>query len=269
NSQQKLQEIRQEFTRFQDQSILLWLHLCWCLGANTWVFLNSHEAKQLGSLSRDVAIDRGIGRRTGTVSLWLRLVSSVRQAYTADQLLAHQGRWHDPLEGVLYLTELAMADVLFGNAPNNRYLHNPMGAYCTWPMWQKFIKSTPPPYAKAVVSIRWRKNLKVQQLQDYVMDLKLTPSSPPQDSFSHVEIQPKECAASSDDPCAICHEELGRSPCELECGHEFHRECIRTWLQEHCSTCPICRDHAVLPADVPAWNNSKLYRAKHWKRSMF
>ncbi|KAM4788965.1 E3 ubiquitin-protein ligase TTC3 isoform 1-T1 [Cyanocitta cristata] len=31
-------------------------------------------------------------------------------------------------------------------------------------------------------------------------------------------------AASSEDPCTICHDELSRDSCELECGHHFHRE---------------------------------------------
>ncbi|NXE22406.1 TTC3 ligase, partial [Ardeotis kori] len=53
------------------------------------------------------------------------------------------------------------------------------------------------------------------------------------------------------DPCTICHDELSRDSCELECGHHFHRECIRTWLKQHSSTCPICRVHALLPEDFP------------------
>ncbi|NXF11360.1 DZIP3 ligase, partial [Smithornis capensis] len=59
------------------------------------------------------------------------------------------------------------------------------------------------------------------------------------------------------DPCTICHDELSSDSCELECGHHFHRGCIRTWLKEHSSTCPICRVHALLPEDfpeLPAWN---------------
>ncbi|NXR50148.1 DZIP3 ligase, partial [Hippolais icterina] len=268
----KLQEIRQHFTRSPDLSILLWLYHCWCAGADVDILLDSYEAKQLGSLSCDVAIDRGIGRRPGTLSLWMRLVSSVREAYTMDELLRYRARWNSSLEGVQYLTELTMADILFGKTQNNQYLHNPDEAYCTWDIWQEFTMSAPPPYAKALASITWKRDLKVTKLQAYVWDFELAHSSPPQDSFSYVEIQPKEYAASSDDPCTICHEELGRNSCELECGHEFHRECIRTWLQEHSSTCPICRDYAVLPADVPerpAWNNSKHYKAKPRKRSVF
>ncbi|NWH91576.1 DZIP3 ligase, partial [Aegithalos caudatus] len=265
-SQRKLRGIRQQFTRFPDQSVLLWLYHCWCAGADAHVFLDSHEAKQLGSLSYDVAIDRRIGRRTGTLSLWTRLVSSVREAHTADELLLYRDRWDTKLEGVQYLTELTMADILFGNTRNSRYLHDPDGAYCTWHIWQEFSKSASPLFSKALASLTWKRDLKMLQLQACVWECTLTPPSPPQDGLSSLETQPKEYAASSDDPCTICHEELGRNSCELECGHEFHRECIRTWLLEHSSTCPVCRDDAVLPADVPARNNSKHYKARPWKR---
>lgn len=41
--------------------------------------------------------------------------------------------------------------------------------------------------------------------------------------------------------CAIC---LGRlhlwSRHRTVCGHEFHRSCLRQWLQ-HAETCPLCR----------------------------
>ncbi|NXB01166.1 DZIP3 ligase, partial [Cnemophilus loriae] len=264
-SQRKLQEIRQRFTRLPDQSFLLWLYDCWFAGANVDVFLDRDEAKQLGSLSRDVAIDTGIGRRTGTLSLWRRLVSSVRDAYTADELMVYRDRWNTKLEGVQYLTELAMVDILYGNTRNTQYLDDLDGAHCTRRMWEAFTRSAPPSYATALSSITWHSDLKVLKLKAYIWDYRLIPSSLPQDSFSYEEIQPKEYAASSDDPCTICHEELSGNLCQLECGHEFHRECIRTWLQEHSSTCPICRDYAVLPADVPerpARNNSKHYKAK-------
>ncbi|XP_014111143.1 PREDICTED: E3 ubiquitin-protein ligase TTC3 isoform X1 [Pseudopodoces humilis] len=61
----------------------------------------------------------------------------------------------------------------------------------------------------------------------------------------------KDDAASGEDPCAICHDELSRDCCELECGHHFHRKCIQRWLKQHSSTCPICRVHALLPEDFP------------------
>ncbi|NXS23567.1 DZIP3 ligase, partial [Mystacornis crossleyi] len=269
-SQLKLQDIRERFTRLPEESLLLWLYDCWFAGASLDVFLNRYEARQLGSLARDVAVDRGIGRRKGTLSLWRRLVESVRDAYAGHEVMVRRARWNSKLEGVRYLTELTMLDILYGNTRNVQYLDNPDEAYCTWYIWEAFKTSAPPLYAKALSSFTWHGDLKVLKLKAYVWDCSEAPSSLPQDSY--VEIQPKEYAASGDDPCTICHEELSRNTCELECGHEFHRECIRTWLQEHSSTCPICREYAVLPAELPerpAWNDSKRYKAKAWKRSAF
>ncbi|NXT10861.1 DZIP3 ligase, partial [Prunella fulvescens] len=267
-SQRKLQSVRERFRRLPHQSLLLWLYECWFAGADVDVLLDSSEAKQLGPLSRDVAIDRGLGRRKGTHSLWKRLVGSVRAAYAADELLVRRDGWSSRLEGVQYLTELCVADVLFGNTRNSWCLDDLDRAWCTWDMWQALRESAPPLYAEALASIPWNWNLKVLKLKAFIWDYKLKPSSLPQDSFSYVETQPGERAASSDDPCTICHEELGRNSCELECGHEFHRECIRRWLQGHSSTCPICRDFAVLPADISAHSSSR-YKARPWKRSGF
>ncbi|XP_049691235.1 E3 ubiquitin-protein ligase TTC3 isoform X6 [Accipiter gentilis] len=83
------------------------------------------------------------------------------------------------------------------------------------------------------------------------------PSQPNLQPWGNVGATPKskwkklDYTASSDDPCTICHDELSGDSCELECGHHFHRECIRTWLKQHSSTCPICRVHALLPEDFP------------------
>ncbi|XP_064008579.1 E3 ubiquitin-protein ligase TTC3 isoform X3 [Pogoniulus pusillus] len=64
---------------------------------------------------------------------------------------------------------------------------------------------------------------------------------------------------SSEDPCTICHDELGEDLCELECGHHFHGECIRKWLKQQSSTCPICRIHVLLPEDFPEFSARKRY----------
>ncbi|XP_027557545.1 E3 ubiquitin-protein ligase TTC3 isoform X4 [Neopelma chrysocephalum] len=56
------------------------------------------------------------------------------------------------------------------------------------------------------------------------------PSQPNLQPWGNVGATPKakwkkkDNAASSEDPCTICHDELSRDSCELECGHHFHRE---------------------------------------------
>ncbi|KAJ8347748.1 hypothetical protein SKAU_G00263370 [Synaphobranchus kaupii] len=61
----------------------------------------------------------------------------------------------------------------------------------------------------------------------------------------------KSKALNVEDPCIICHEEMAQDElCVLECRHSFHTECIKSWLKEQ-STCPTCREHALLPEDFP------------------
>ena len=47
----------------------------------------------------------------------------------------------------------------------------------------------------------------------------------------------KDCA------CTICRDELseGEEVVILKCGHPFHLDCIKPWLQSH-SDCPSCRE---------------------------
>ncbi|RMC12160.1 hypothetical protein DUI87_11295 [Hirundo rustica rustica] len=65
----ELRDLRREFTRQTNESILTWLFRMWDDAANDTI-LDGSEARQLGSLSRDVVIDQGIGRTQETLSLW-------------------------------------------------------------------------------------------------------------------------------------------------------------------------------------------------------
>ncbi|KAG8450185.1 hypothetical protein GDO86_002719 [Hymenochirus boettgeri] len=61
-----------------------------------------------------------------------------------------------------------------------------------------------------------------------------------------------ESESNTDEPCIICHDDLTQYPVQkLDCGHCFHKHCIKTWLNTQ-STCPTCRNHALLPEDFPA-----------------
>nr|XP_054751245.1 uncharacterized protein LOC129257042 isoform X2 [Lytechinus pictus] len=52
--------------------------------------------------------------------------------------------------------------------------------------------------------------------------------------------------------CAVCQDDLYGDPDErkLECGHNFHNKCIKSWVNEE-GTCPICRKHTLFPEDFP------------------
>ncbi|KAL3634157.1 hypothetical protein CASFOL_021211 [Castilleja foliolosa] len=47
---------------------------------------------------------------------------------------------------------------------------------------------------------------------------------------------------SETEPCSICREEYtdGENLGTLECGHDFHKDCIKQWLM-HKNLCPICK----------------------------
>ncbi|KAK2828692.1 hypothetical protein Q5P01_019726 [Channa striata] len=62
---------------------------------------------------------------------------------------------------------------------------------------------------------------------------------------------PHSSALNMEDPCIICHDDMSPDDtCVLECRHSFHKKCIKSWFKEQ-STCPTCRDHALLPEDFP------------------
>jgi hypothetical protein len=60
--------------------------------------------------------------------------------------------------------------------------------------------------------------------------------------------------------CVICREQMASAK-QLPCGHLFHLQCLRAWLQQSsCSSsngsssfsCPMCRQPLLLPADAAA-----------------
>ncbi|KAF7810981.1 E3 ubiquitin-protein ligase MBR2 isoform X2 [Senna tora] len=50
------------------------------------------------------------------------------------------------------------------------------------------------------------------------------------------------------EPCCICQEEYadGEDVASLDCGHEFHTNCIKQWLMQK-NLCPICKTTALTP----------------------
>jgi E3 ubiquitin-protein ligase synoviolin len=60
----------------------------------------------------------------------------------------------------------------------------------------------------------------------------------------------EDLAAHEDGGCLICREGMDSGK-KLACGHVFHLNCLRTWLQ-HQQTCPLCRaDIEVSSTDGP------------------
>lgn len=41
--------------------------------------------------------------------------------------------------------------------------------------------------------------------------------------------------------CCICTEKLSNNICKLHCNHKYHINCLKKWITEFNSKCPICR----------------------------
>ncbi|GAB0209812.1 hypothetical protein GRJ2_003446900 [Grus japonensis] len=76
--------MRKDFSRLPGEHIITWLLCCWDNGASS-LELEGREAKQLGSLSREGGIDKAIGKKAQALSLWRRLLSSVRESQVEER----------------------------------------------------------------------------------------------------------------------------------------------------------------------------------------
>jgi hypothetical protein len=62
------------------------------------------------------------------------------------------------------------------------------------------------------------------------------------DKLPVVKVTADDLIEETNKECVVCLElqTLGTLACKLPCGHLFHKECVASWLQKHC-TCPVCR----------------------------
>ncbi|RMB92848.1 hypothetical protein DUI87_30742 [Hirundo rustica rustica] len=132
----ELRDLWREFTCQTKESILTWLLRIWDAAANDTI-LDGSEARQLGSLSRDVVIDQGIGRTQQTLSLWRRLLTSVRDRYLCkEDLQVHQGKWSTMEQGIRCLRELAVLEIIFSE--DERFPKSPDDVQYRSQMWLRF-----------------------------------------------------------------------------------------------------------------------------------
>ncbi|RMC03329.1 hypothetical protein DUI87_20525 [Hirundo rustica rustica] len=150
----ELHDLRREFTRQTNESILTWLLCIWNAAANDTI-LDGSEARQLGSLSRDVVIDQGIGRTQQTLSLWRRLLTSVRDRYLCkEDLQVHQGKWSTMEQGICCLRELAVLEIIFSE--DERFPKSPADVQCTSQIWLRFAQLGPELYSHYLATLQWR-----------------------------------------------------------------------------------------------------------------
>eukprot|EP00929_Paragymnodinium_shiwhaense_P111419 TRINITY_DN7941_c0_g1_i1.p1 TRINITY_DN7941_c0_g1~~TRINITY_DN7941_c0_g1_i1.p1 ORF type:complete len:298 (+),score=24.98 TRINITY_DN7941_c0_g1_i1:112-1005(+) len=93
--------------------------------------------------------------------------------------------------------------------------------------------------------LEWWRTTTVQQKMEMCQDL--FQRTVDKAVAQHVVAKPAdEDPQQHDELCVICQSEyqLGETVETLHaCGHSFHKDCLRRWLQES-SHCPLCRQHA-------------------------
>ncbi|KAK4810847.1 hypothetical protein QYF61_008819 [Mycteria americana] len=82
--------------------------------------LEDKEAQQLGSLARNWGIGRGIRKEAAICSLRRQFLSSVRARYPfKEDLVNSAGKWTTADEGVQYLKDLAVLEVIYDDIDDN------------------------------------------------------------------------------------------------------------------------------------------------------
>ncbi|XP_061852038.1 uncharacterized protein LOC133625402 [Colius striatus] len=149
----ELRDMRKDYSRQPGERIGAWLLRCWDNGADSQQ-LEGREAQQLGSLARDRGIDKGIGKKTSVCSLWKRLLSSVRARYPfKEDLVNARGKWTRADEGIQYLRELAVLEVIYGDLDNVEASTDPDDVQCTRAMLRKVIQSAPATYSNILAMV--------------------------------------------------------------------------------------------------------------------
>ncbi|PKU37904.1 hypothetical protein llap_11787 [Limosa lapponica baueri] len=115
--------------------------------------LDGAEARQLGNLSKEAGIDKALGEKSQTLSLWRRLLSAIKDRYPfKDDIECCPSKWTNIEKGIKYLRELAVKEVIYGDWDKTV---NPDEMPCKQPMLRKFSRSAPPMYSHTLSVLIW------------------------------------------------------------------------------------------------------------------
>ncbi|RMC06553.1 hypothetical protein DUI87_15990 [Hirundo rustica rustica] len=191
----ELQDLRKDYSRRPGERISAWLLRCWDCGADGHL-LEGRDAQQLGSLARDWGIERGIGKETAICSLWRRLLSSVKARHPfKEDLVNSPGKWTTVDEGIQYLRELAVLEVIYSDLKNDNISKDPEDVPCTMAMWRKVIQSAPASYSNSLAAMYYpeMETPTVERASFWLQNLEetLCASSPLQTNTSAVKGSPR------------------------------------------------------------------------------
>ena len=126
------------------------------------MWLDSREARQLGGIARDSAIDRRISTcQNQAFTLWKRMLLAVRKKHPfKDDLMPEKRKWTDMEKGICYLRECAVVEMIYSpdfipDEPDQE--HDPERVRCTPNMWRTFTKTAPERYASTFAAMYGRR----------------------------------------------------------------------------------------------------------------
>ncbi|GAB0208015.1 hypothetical protein GRJ2_003267200 [Grus japonensis] len=80
----------------------------------------------------------------------------MRERYPFKEDVCHPGKWITMEGGIQYLRELAVWEMVYYDPDNVQLPTDPDEVQCTQPMWQRFVQSAPPVYAKSLAVLAWK-----------------------------------------------------------------------------------------------------------------
>lgn len=135
--------MQKDFSHQPDKLILRWLLQCRDIEASSQK-LESKESRQLESLARDKAIDKGTGKKAEVLSLWQWLLSSVKDRYSFKE--EHTNSWSKQMiveGGIQYPRELAVLEVICNDLDNNQTSKDLDEIQCMQSICLKFVEIYP------------------------------------------------------------------------------------------------------------------------------
>ena len=156
----EIRGLRIDFSCHPNEPNVTGLLQCWDNGANS-VSLDSREARQLGGIARDSAIDRGISTcQNQAFTLWKRMLLAVKERYPfKDNLMPEKKKWTSMEKGIRYLREYAVVEMshsptFIPDEPDQEC--DPERMRCTPNTWRILTKTAPERYASIFAAMYGR-----------------------------------------------------------------------------------------------------------------
>ncbi|PKU29135.1 ubiquitin carboxyl-terminal hydrolase 4 [Limosa lapponica baueri] len=154
----ELRDIHEDYSHQEGEQVVTWLLRCRDTGADS-LDLDGRESKQLAPLARESDIDRALGRPPQSLTLWRRLLLSVRSRYPyRDDIMYQPPKWTTIERGVKNLREIAVREMIFSNLDDLQTSLDPDAVQITGPIWRKWVLSAPAAYANVLALFCWRDN---------------------------------------------------------------------------------------------------------------